>query len=90
MQGSKKVTTVTDQGGGYAFADLADGAWKIEIEMQCFTPLQGEVTITAQMEYRVGEMKLLPAEQIKAHVQTANTPISGDNTCPCTRSNRKS
>ncbi len=76
MQGSKKVTTVTDQGGGYAFADLADGAWKIEIEMQCFTPLQGEVTITAQMGVSRWEMKLLPAEQIRAHVQTANTPIS--------------
>jgi hypothetical protein len=75
-QGTKKVTTITDQGGAYAFADLADGAWKIEIEMQCFAPLESEVTIAAQMPATRWEMKLLPAEQIKAHVQTANTPIS--------------
>jgi len=74
--GTKKVTTFTDQGGAYSFADLADGAWKIEIEMQCFAPLQGEVTIAAQMPAARWEMKLLPAEQIKAHVQTAKTPVS--------------
>jgi uncharacterized GH25 family protein len=35
-QGTKKVSVVSDQGGVYTFDDLADGPWKIEIEMQCF------------------------------------------------------
>ena len=33
-QGTKKITAVTDQGGLYAFPDLADGPWKIDVEMK--------------------------------------------------------
>ena len=44
-QGSKTFSTVTDQGGVYNFADLADGVWKIEIQMQCFSTIQSEVTV---------------------------------------------
>src|ERR1700733_11761191 len=35
-QGTRRVSTVTDQGGSYSFADLAEGSAKIEIEMQGF------------------------------------------------------
>src|SRR3984885_8438055 len=45
-QGTKKLTTVTDQGGLYTFADLADGAWQIEIDMQCFSTVHNEITVS--------------------------------------------
>jgi len=34
--GAERFSTVSDQGGGYQFADLADGPWTVEISMLCF------------------------------------------------------
>jgi len=36
---TKTFSVVSDPGGLYSFADLSDGSWKIEIEMQCFAKL---------------------------------------------------
>lgn len=71
-QGARKLSSVSDQGGLYSFSDLANGVWKIEIQMQCFAPVQGQVSIMEHMPAAQWEMKLLPADQIKAHVQAAN------------------
>jgi hypothetical protein len=46
-QGDKKFTATSDEQGSYAFADLPDGAWKIHIEMLCFSPIDDQVTIAA-------------------------------------------
>jgi hypothetical protein len=35
-EGSQKFVAISDQQGSYSFADLPDGTWKIEVEMQCF------------------------------------------------------
>jgi hypothetical protein len=43
--GDKKVATTTDDNGRYAFADLADGTWTLEIEMLGFARLTKEVGI---------------------------------------------
>src|SRR5947209_4667140 len=43
--GDKKLVTTTDENGRYAFADLADGTWKLEIEMLGFAKLTKEVGI---------------------------------------------
>src|ERR1035438_2289949 len=45
-QGSKHFAAVTDRQGLYEFPDLADGQWKIEIEMSGFSKLDGKVTVT--------------------------------------------
>ena len=63
-QGTKKVTTVSDQGGLYTFPDLADGTWKIEIEMQCFSTLHGDITIAPSAPAGKWELTLLPLDQI--------------------------
>ena len=47
-QGTKKLTTVSEQGGIYSFPDLADGPWKIEIQMQCFSTIHAEITVVAE------------------------------------------
>src|SRR5260370_32885189 len=44
-QGEKKQITTTDETGRYAFADLADGVWKLEIGMLGFQKLTEEVAI---------------------------------------------
>ena len=45
-QGTTKVSTSTDQGGLYTIPNLADGPANIEIEMQCFSTVHADVTIS--------------------------------------------
>ena len=69
IQGEKKVSTVTDQGGLYDFPDLADGAWKIEIEMQCFLTIHADVTVAPNMAEGKWELVLLPLDQLMARTK---------------------
>jgi hypothetical protein len=64
-QGDKKLVAVTDQQGAYSFPDLADGIWKIQVEMLCFAPIGQEIGITADAPSPTWELKLLPMDQIK-------------------------
>ena len=70
-QGTKKLTTVTDQGGLYTFADLADGAWQIEIDMQCFSTVHNEITVSTNTAPAKWELTLLPPDEI---TKLANLP----------------
>src|SRR5580698_7800940 len=65
-QGDKKLVAVTDQQGAYSFPDLADGIWKIQVEMLCFTPINQEIGITPQAPSPQWELKLLSLDEIKA------------------------
>ena len=65
-QGDKKAVAVTDEQGVYSFPDLADGAWKVRIEMLCFAPIEREVNIAGKIPGETWEMKLLPAAEIRA------------------------
>ena len=38
-QGEKSFTAITDQQGAYAFPDLADGVWTVQIEMLVFSTI---------------------------------------------------
>jgi hypothetical protein len=67
--GTAKVSVVTDAGGVYNFADLADGDWKIEIEMQCFTPLHADVVIAPHVPVGKWELTMLPQEQLMARTK---------------------
>src|SRR5437899_5911834 len=42
---NQTLVAISDQQGGYSFADLADGTWKIEIEMQCSSTIEQTITI---------------------------------------------
>jgi outer membrane receptor protein involved in Fe transport len=63
---SQKSTAITDARGGYSFPDLADGTWRIEIEMLCFAPAAQSVTVSKDAPAAKWELKLLPLDQIKA------------------------
>jgi trimeric autotransporter adhesin len=65
-QGDKKLVAVTDQQGAYSFPDLADGIWKIQVEMLCFAPINQEIGITPEAPSPVWELKLLSLDEIKA------------------------
>ncbi|HEY2015951.1 MAG TPA: TonB-dependent receptor [Bryobacteraceae bacterium] len=65
-QGDKKFAAVTDPQGTYAFADLPDGIWTIQVEMLCFSPIRQEVAVSAAAPVAEWELKLLPFDEIKA------------------------
>lgn len=77
-QGTSRFTTVTDLQGLYEFRDLADGSWKIQIEMHGFSKLESEVTISPNMPQGTWELKMLGLEQILAQsreIQPESPPL---------------
>src|SRR6266496_3578003 len=62
----KKISVVTDGSGVYTFPDLADGVWKLKVEMLCFEPIDNEVAVAANAPAAEWTLKLLPFDQIKA------------------------
>jgi trimeric autotransporter adhesin len=76
-QGDKKFTAVTDQQGVFTFADLPDGAWKIEIEMQGFAPLTGDAFVAANAPPAPPwELKMLALDEIKAAPVAPLPPVA--------------
>jgi hypothetical protein len=81
QKGDEQFSTVTDRQGLYEFADLADGQWKIEIEMSGFSKLDGKVTVTPDAPQGNWELKLLGLEQMLAQArrQAAQGAFCGGN-----------
>jgi trimeric autotransporter adhesin len=73
-QETKKFTTTSDLGGIYNFADLPDGAWKIEITMQCFSTIKADVTIAPNIPAGNFELHLLPVDQLIARTKMTQAP----------------
>ena len=65
-QGSKTVSAVSDERGLFRFADLADGAWKIEIKLQFFESLHADVTVAPSAAPGSFELKALPLGDLTA------------------------
>src|SRR5690349_1202449 len=65
-QADRTFTAVTDQQGVYSFPNLADGTWKLRVEMLCFEPIEREIAVVPNAPSPEWELKLLPFEQIKA------------------------
>lgn len=81
MQGDRKISTVSDQQGRYSFTDLAEGAWKIHIEMQCFASIDQTISAAPDKTGILWELKLLPIDQIIAQtkiVKVAPKPVIPD------------
>ncbi len=70
-QGTRTLTAVSDQDGAFQFADIADGHWTIDVEMQCFEKIHTDVTIAPSMPAVEFDMKLLPVNQLMASAQSA-------------------
>src|SRR5260370_34683210 len=74
-QGSQKIVAVSDQQGSYSFTDLADGAWKIVVEMQCFSTIEQTVTVAPNVPAGSWELKLLSLDQIMAKAKEVKAEI---------------
>ncbi|HUH63170.1 MAG TPA: TonB-dependent receptor [Terracidiphilus sp.] len=59
-------STVTDQNGVYTFDNLSDGNWKIEIAMDGFATVRGDVTVVPGMPAGKWELTLLPLDKLLA------------------------
>ena len=64
--GDRKLFTTTDENGRYSFADLADGAWKIEVEMVGFAKLSNEIGVAFDAPAAEWNLKFLPMSAIMA------------------------
>ena len=73
-QGTKTISVTSDEGGVFHFDDLPDRQWKIQIKMPCFETVDANVTIAPKMSAAKYELKLLPADQLKA-LATAAPPL---------------
>ncbi len=73
-QGTKRLSTVTDQGGLFRFADLTDDSSKITIEMQCFRTIEADVLIGPNMPAGKWELTLLPLDEIMARTKPVPNP----------------
>ena len=70
IKGDKKLFTTTDENGRYAFADLADGSWTIEVEMLGFAKLSNEVGIAFDAPAPEWNLKFLSMSAITAAAAT--------------------
>ncbi|HEX3968720.1 MAG TPA: carboxypeptidase regulatory-like domain-containing protein [Edaphobacter sp.] len=72
-QGSQRFVAISDQQGGYSFADLPDGTWTIVVAMQCFSTIEQTVTIAPNLPSMKWELKLLSLDQIMAESKAVKT-----------------
>src|SRR5256885_8112178 len=81
--GDKKHTTTTDENGRYAFPELADGVWKLEIEMLGFEKLTNEVGIAHNAPSPEWSLKMASMSAITAP-KPAEAPVSTPATATAT------
>lgn len=72
-QGATMLTAVTDAGGFYYFADLADGQWKLEIHLFGFVPVEQDVTMPPATALVAQDLKMLPLDQMLADAKTVQS-----------------
>jgi hypothetical protein len=77
-QGDKKVVAVSDEQGIFAFPELADGPWKLSIEMTGFAPLKQDIEVAPKAPVGAFELKVLSLDQIRAELNPvpSNPPLS--------------
>ena len=73
QQGDKKLTVLTDAQGAYKFPDLADGAWKMQVEMRGFAPAQRDVQVPGPAEW---SLTMLPMAEIAGQGPTAEVRVA--------------
>src|SRR5262249_51164622 len=65
-QGDKKHVTTTDDNGAYAFPELADGVWTVQVEMLGFSRKALEIGVAPNAPAPEWDLKLLSAGEMKA------------------------
>jgi hypothetical protein len=75
-QGMKKFATVTDVQGRYAFPNLPDGVWQLEVEMPFFTTVEQAITVAPKAPAAKWNLKVLPLPQALAQIKMMKTATS--------------
>ena len=88
-QDGQHFSTVTDEQGVYAFPDLKDGEWKIEIRMRGFATLKSQVTVGPNLPQGKFELTMLGLEQMLEQAKVT-TPEAPPNPQLATRAEEKS
>ncbi len=79
-QDAKKSVAISDTQGVYSFPDLADGAWKIHIEMSGFASQEQSITVSPSQPGIRWELKMLPLEQVLAQTKAVKSaPVVAEN-----------
>jgi hypothetical protein len=76
VQGDKKHVTTTDENGRYAFPDLADGIWTLQIEMVGFETLNKEVGIAYDAPSPEWTLKMASLSAITAPKPATSAPAT--------------
>ncbi len=84
-QDRQKFVAITDPQGIYAFPELPEGVWTIQVEMPGFAPIQQDLMIAAGAAGVEWELKMLPFEEIHAEVLTNATPAPAAAPAPSRR-----
>lgn len=75
-QGTNELTTVTDSQGLYEFPKVAEGTWKVSIELRGFAPVHGSVTIGATNEQGEWTLQMLQLDDLLSMAQKAPPAIA--------------
>ena len=75
-RGSQKFSTVTDRQGLFEFPDVADGIWKIRIEMRGFAAVDADATIGPKAPYPNWQLKLLALPQIVPQIEVSTASLT--------------
>jgi hypothetical protein len=70
-QGDKKMTAVTNDVGIYAFPDLPDGTWTLQVQMTGFAPVKQDVTSGPNATADKFELKALSLDELRAAAKPA-------------------
>ena len=81
-QGEKKVSAVTDTQGSYFFSDLADGTWKISVEMRFFKPAEQTVEVKAGVAATAWTLEMMTKDQILGQATAVAAPTTGGQAAP--------
>ena len=74
IQADKKMVTTTDEQGRFAFAELADGTWTLEVETLGFARLTREVFVAATAPPPQFSLKIQSEAELIAALEPSQQP----------------
>lgn len=71
-RGDSHLSTVTDAQGRFAFPNLTDGVWALEVQMTGFAALKRNVTVAPNMPPAEWQINMLPLAEMKGLMQSGS------------------
>jgi hypothetical protein len=74
---NQQFRAVSDPQGAYAFPELGDGTWTIDVGMPGFAPIRESVAVTTPGQPSTWDLKILPFAEITAEITKEQPPATG-------------